>query len=55
MPAAERSPAGVPGRSSVALSSGNDVLLRYISPEIEFMRVGLVESWRRGLPVVMRH
>jgi hypothetical protein len=32
-----------------------DVLLRYISPEIEFVRVGLVESWRRGLRVVMRH
>jgi hypothetical protein len=32
-----------------------DVLLRYISPEIEFVRVGLVEGWRRGLRVVMRH
>jgi hypothetical protein len=32
-----------------------DVLLRYISPEIEFVRMGLVESWRRGLRVVMRH
>lgn len=32
-----------------------DVLLRYLSPEIEVIRVGLAESWRRGLRVVMRH
>jgi hypothetical protein len=31
-----------------------DVLLRYFSPEIEFVRVGLAETWRRGLRVVMR-
>lgn len=29
-------------------------LLRYLSSEIETMRVGLAESWRRGLRVVMR-
>ena len=31
-----------------------DMLLRYLSPEMELIRVGLAESWRRGLRVVMR-
>ena len=31
-----------------------DIVLRYFSPEIEFVRVGLAEAWRRGLRVVMR-
>jgi hypothetical protein len=31
-----------------------DTLLRFLNPEIEVIRVGLVESWRRGLRVVMR-
>jgi hypothetical protein len=31
-----------------------DVLLPYISPEIEVVRVELAESWRRGLRVVTR-
>jgi hypothetical protein len=31
-----------------------DELLRYLSPELEIVRVGLAESWRRGLRVVMR-
>jgi hypothetical protein len=31
-----------------------DVLLRYLSPELQVVRVGLVESWRRGLRVVKR-
>jgi hypothetical protein len=31
-----------------------DDLLRYLSPELEVVRVGLAESWRRGLRVVMR-
>jgi len=31
-----------------------DRLLRYISPELECTRIGLAESWRRGLRVVMR-
>ena len=29
-------------------------LLKYLSPELEIVRVGLAESWRRGLRVVMR-
>jgi hypothetical protein len=31
-----------------------DALLRYLKPEMEIIRVGLVESWRRGLRVVTR-
>jgi hypothetical protein len=31
-----------------------DVLLRFLSSEMEIVRVGLAESWRRGLRVVMR-
>ena len=31
-----------------------DELLKYLSPELEVVRVGLAESWRQGLRVVMR-
>jgi len=31
-----------------------DDLLKYLSPELEVVRVGLAESWRRGPRVVMR-
>lgn len=31
-----------------------DELLRFLSPELEVVRVGLAEGWRRGLRVVMR-
>jgi hypothetical protein len=31
-----------------------DILLRFLSPDLESTRVGLAESWRRGLRVVMR-
>jgi hypothetical protein len=31
-----------------------DELLRYLAPEVEVVRVGLAESWRRGVRVVMR-
>jgi hypothetical protein len=31
-----------------------DDLLKYLSPELEVVRVGLAENWRRGLRVVMR-
>ena len=31
-----------------------DELLKFLSPELEIARVGLAESWRRGLRVVMR-
>jgi hypothetical protein len=31
-----------------------DALLHHLSPELEVVRVGLAESWRRGLRVVMR-
>jgi hypothetical protein len=31
-----------------------DAMLKYLSPEMEIVRVGLAEGWRRGLRVVMR-
>lgn len=31
-----------------------DVLLRYLSPEIQVTRIGLNENWRRGLRVIFR-
>ncbi|MBZ5659824.1 MAG: hypothetical protein LAO08_05395 [Acidobacteriia bacterium] len=31
-----------------------DIVLRYLSPEIEVSRTGLAENWRRGLKVVFR-
>jgi hypothetical protein len=31
-----------------------DTLLRFLSPEMEVIRVGLAESWRRGIRVMMR-
>ena len=31
-----------------------DAMLRYLSPEIEVIRIGVTESWRRGIRVVMR-
>jgi hypothetical protein len=31
-----------------------DELLKHLSPELEIVRVGLAESWRGGLRVVMR-
>jgi hypothetical protein len=30
------------------------ILLRHLHPQIEVVRVGLAESWRRGLCVVLR-
>jgi hypothetical protein len=32
----------------------SDIVLRYLSPEIEVIRIGLGESWRRGLRVIFR-
>lgn len=31
-----------------------DTILRYLSPDLEIVRVGLAENWRRGVRVVMR-
>jgi hypothetical protein len=31
-----------------------DILMRYLTPELEIVRVGLSESWRRGIRIVMR-
>jgi hypothetical protein len=32
----------------------NDIVIRYLSPEIEVVRISLAENWRRGLRVVFR-
>jgi hypothetical protein len=32
----------------------SDDLLRYLAPDMEVIRVGLAESWRCGVRVVMR-
>jgi hypothetical protein len=32
----------------------SDIVLRYLSPHIEIVRVGLGENWRRGLRVIFR-
>lgn len=34
--------------------SATDTLLKYLSPEIQVTRIGLSESWRRGLKIVFR-
>jgi len=34
--------------------SSVDIVLRYLSPEIEVLRIGLAENWRRSLRVVLR-
>jgi hypothetical protein len=34
--------------------SATDTLLKYLSPEIEITRIGLIENWRRGLKVIFR-
>jgi hypothetical protein len=40
--------------SALHFHPSTDALLRYLSPEIEIIRIGLSESWRRGIRVVMR-
>ncbi|MGD0909580.1 MAG: hypothetical protein ABSA96_18510 [Candidatus Acidiferrales bacterium] len=32
----------------------NDIVIRYLSPEIEIVRIALAENWRRGLRVMFR-
>jgi hypothetical protein len=34
--------------------AATEILLRYINPEMEVVRLGLTESWRQGLSVVLR-
>ena len=34
--------------------SATDTLLKYLSPEAQFARIGLNENWRRGLKVIFR-
>jgi hypothetical protein len=39
---------------AIRFHPATDTLLRYLPPELETTRIGLAESWRRGLRVVMR-
>ena len=39
---------------AIRFHPSTDELLRFLSPELEVIRVGLAESWRRGLRVVLR-
>jgi hypothetical protein len=34
--------------------SATEILLKYLSPEIQITRVGLNENWRRGIKVMLR-
>jgi hypothetical protein len=34
--------------------SATDILLKYLSPEIQITRIGVNENWRRGLKVIFR-
>lgn len=39
---------------AIRFHPATSVLLRYLSPEIQMVRVGLAESWRRELKIVLR-
>jgi hypothetical protein len=39
---------------SLRLHPSTEALLRYLSPEMEVIRVGVSESWRLGLRVMIR-
>jgi hypothetical protein len=39
---------------SLRFHPATDVILRYLDPQIEIERIGLSESWRRGMKVVLR-
>jgi hypothetical protein len=34
--------------------SATDILLKYLSPEIQMTRIELSENWRRGLKIIFR-
>ncbi|HEV2287328.1 MAG TPA: hypothetical protein VGR81_00075 [Candidatus Acidoferrales bacterium] len=39
---------------SLRFHPANEVILRYLSPEMQISRIGLNENWRRGVKVVFR-
>jgi hypothetical protein len=39
---------------SLRFHPANEVILRYLSPEIQVTRIGLNENWRRGVKVIFR-
>jgi len=40
--------------SALHVHPATDILLRYISPKIEWTLLGIDERWRKGLKVVFR-
>jgi len=34
--------------------SATEILLKYLSPEIQISRIGVNENWRRGIKIVFR-
>jgi hypothetical protein len=43
-----------PETTTLRFHSVTGILLEALSPQIAVVRVGLTESWRRGIRVVMR-
>lgn len=39
---------------SLRFHSTNEIILRYLSPDVNVTRIGVSENWRRGLRVVLR-
>lgn len=39
---------------SLRFHSSNEIVLRYLSPDLQVTRIGVSENWRRGLRVVLR-
>ena len=39
---------------AIRFHSATEILLRYLSPEIQITRIGLNEQWRRGMKVMLR-
>jgi hypothetical protein len=52
--AIDRKATAVPGSARLHVHPATDILLRYISPEIEWEFVGIDERWREGVKVVFR-
>lgn len=39
---------------SLRFHSSHEILLRYLSPDLQITRIGVSENWRRGIQVVLR-
>ena len=50
----DRAAARLVAAPALRFHSATDILLKYLSPEIQITRIGLNENWRRGLKVIFR-